>query len=552
MEEVVNNVIDQAIAEMRKASQAAIYRQDIALWAKDILGIHLWSKQREICESVVNNPHTAVRSCHGSGKSLTASIIACWWVATHPVGQAIVVTTAPTYAQIHSVLWREIGKHHELAKSRGNPLPGYITISDKWQIPMPDSTVQAGFGRKPADNNMHAFNGIHEKYVLVLVDEACGINENLFTAVEAITTTANSRILAIGNPDDPNTYFGKMFNDVKVSPEWHHISISAFDSPNLTRGQGIDDDIPDELRPFLIQESWVEQHKRMWGEDSPRYASKVLGEFPTQSANSLFSQGTIDKGVHTVVKPDRGKRPVLGVDVARFGDDYSTIYSAEEGTVWRIDNETGAELGPLVSESRNHLGFRESANVRGKQVRFLKAKSKADGVEVANWIHQTALETMAGEVRIDISGLGAPIKDMVQLRSEGSYKVIGMNGSGPTPDRYRWRNSRAWWHDDLRQQMDDGKIDIDYDDGNLKDELLGIQYHFKNNWRSLQIESKEDMASRGIKSPDYSDAAIYAAAPIEQLLNSPLAYYDVGDKISFDPAEVAGIAGMKYGPLGAF
>jgi hypothetical protein len=130
----------------------------------------------------------------------------------------------------------------------------------------------------------------------------------------------------------------------------------------------------------------------------------------------------------------------------------------------------------------------------------------------------------------------------VRTKAENAYRVVGMNGSGPTPDRYHWRNARAWWHDDFRQQMSLGKIDIAYEDEKLKNELLGIRYHFKNNWRALQIESKEDMQSRGVKSPDFSDAAIYAAAPIEEIVASPFAMYEIGETISFDTSVFTGRA----------
>lgn len=530
-DQIVANVFDAAIAEMRKSSRAAIYRTDVTAWAHDVLGIDLWSKQREIAQSLLDNKRTAVKSCHGIGKSQLASILVCWWIATHPLGDAIAVVSAPTYAQIHQIVFRYIGKNHQIAADRGFPLPGHVTAQDRWNIPTESGIIQAAFGRKPADTNMtHAFNGIHERYVLVVLDESCGIVEGLWTAVEAITTTADARILAIGNPDDPNTHFGKVFNDSKYQGQWNLMTVSAFDSPNLTiqhvndknseyydRAQ-LDKDIDPEVRKYLIQPDTVESWREQWGEDDPRWKSKILGEFPDQSENSLFSQGVIDTGVQTIVKPDRDLRPVLGVDVARFGDDYSAIYSAETGTVYTVDDD----------------GKETATKHRGKLVRLLKSKFKADGVEVANWIHQTAMETGAEEVRIDVSGLGAPILDFVRTKAENAYRVVGMNGSGPTPDRYHWRNARAWWHDDFRQQMSLGKIDISYDDEKLKNELLGIRYHFKNNWRALQIESKEDMQSRGVKSPDFSDAAIYAAAPIEDIVASPFAMYEIGETISFD------------------
>ncbi|WP_347042032.1 hypothetical protein, partial [Brachybacterium nesterenkovii] len=175
------------------------YRTDPKAWAVDKLGVHLWSKQQAIFDSVTEHRRTAVKSCHGAGKSFSAGALAAWWIDTHPVGEAIVVSTAPTYKQVHAVLWEEIRKQH-----RKGGLPGAVTLDDEWKI----GDVLVGMGRKPADHDAHGFQGIHRRYVLVLLDEACGIPAPLWDAVEAITTNDDARILAIGNPDDPNTQFG--------------------------------------------------------------------------------------------------------------------------------------------------------------------------------------------------------------------------------------------------------------------------------------------------------------------------------------------------------
>lgn len=102
--------------------------------------------------------------------SMIASVIACWWVSTRPVGEAIVVSTAPSYNQINKILWEEIRGHHRRAALSDKPLPGRVTQGDEWKAD--DGTILA-FGRKPPDGDRHAFHGIHRRYVLVLIDEAC-------------------------------------------------------------------------------------------------------------------------------------------------------------------------------------------------------------------------------------------------------------------------------------------------------------------------------------------------------------------------------------------
>lgn len=552
-DEVVNKVFGDVIENLRQQSRKSQYQNNPVLWAKDVLGIEPWSKQQDILMAVQENDHVAVRSCHGSGKSYIASIIACWWVAVHPEGEAIVVTTAPTYHQVHSILWEDIRKHHINAAQRFKEglspmaLPGYITQSDNWKS---DSGVVMGFGRKPADNNDHGFQGIHRRYVLVIIDESCGIRENLFTAVEAITTTENSKILSIGNPDDPAAHFAKFFTKDDV---WARIDISSFDSPNFTQFhaghyQGCDD--PDclprewakrwdrdkgtspETLPLLPNQEWVEQRRKAWGEDSPLWMSKVEGKFPLQSINTLFSRDTLNRGIDTKIKPKRSSKVILGVDLSRFGPDYSTIYKYEEGPI--MDDE-GKDTGRTGGQLRLVDFWGGKADELG-----------VDGMESAARVHQWAQSLGADEVRIDAEGVGGPILDQITRLSDGAYTVIAMKGSAAAPDKFRWKNSRAFWYDKLRERMFNGEIDIDPKDNKLEGELEQIQYFFEPRYKALQIESKEDMDKRGIKSPDFSDAAVYASADMSHLIGNPLGQYAVGDRISMSTEDFLGLA-SSYG-----
>lgn len=549
-DDVVTKVMDSAIESFKRQARTAEYRTNPRAWCKDVLGIDLWSKQEDQFLATLDNDHVAVRSAHGTGKSFNAALVACWWVTTrYDMGEdVIVVTTAPTFHQVSAILWENIRKFHMLAKDRYESglspmkMPGYVTMSNRW---MSDTGTILGFGRKPADNNDHGFQGIHRRYVLVVVDEGCGIRENLFTAVEAITTTEDSCILVVGNPDDPATAFNKFFTT--LTDIWFNIDISSFDSPNFTkdheghytscnhedpkhrkwcqerewakrwdRDKAIN--LSDDALAQLPNHEWVNQRKAAWGEDSPLWMSKVLGEFPLQSVNTLFSRETLNKGHNTKVKPKyRGKR-VLGVDLARFGPDYSVVYMAEEGYVLDEDDKPTERIG--------------------KKVRILdfwggKAdEAKADGMESAVRVHNLAQQYGVDEVRIDGEGIGGPIRDRINQLSEGGYAVISVLGSSASPDRYRWGNARTYRFDKVREDMFTGLIDIDPDDTKLESELEMLQYSYKNRWNSMQVESKDDIAKRGLKSPDYADSLIYAlAADLDDLAQNPLGQYRGGEKI---------------------
>src|SRR5205807_1011339 len=94
-----------------------------ANWPQKRMKTFLWSKQRDIRNSVRMNRRTAVPSAHGVGKSFIASMLACEWIDTHKIGEAFIVSTAPTASQVNAILWREIEKMHRKAK-----LPGHIAM----------------------------------------------------------------------------------------------------------------------------------------------------------------------------------------------------------------------------------------------------------------------------------------------------------------------------------------------------------------------------------------------------------------------------------------
>ena len=247
------------------------YLLDPAGWVDNRLGEFFWSKQVEIARSVVANRRTAVKSCHGVGKSFSAARFIAWWLDVHPPGEAFVVSTAPTDKQVEAVLWREVNK---AAKKADPPFMGRV-LTKEWKL----GNELIAYGRKPADHDPTAFQGIHALYVLVILDEACGIPKELWLAANSLASNENSRILAIGNPDDPGAHFAEV---CKPGSGWHVIQISAFDSPNFTG-----EEVPPNLRPLLVSQTYVDEMAHDCGEDSGVYLSKVLGDFPEDTEDGV-------------------------------------------------------------------------------------------------------------------------------------------------------------------------------------------------------------------------------------------------------------------------
>ena len=156
-------------------------------FVENVLGDKLWKKQKQILNEVQHN-NVSVASCHGAGKSFTASRVVLHAMAVHPGTQ--VITTAPTNRQVKKVLWKEIRTGH---KRSNFPIGGKV-LTQEMQID--DDWFALGFATSDTDS----FQGFHGKKVLVVADEAAGVDETIFNGIDGITSGANSRVLHIGNP----------------------------------------------------------------------------------------------------------------------------------------------------------------------------------------------------------------------------------------------------------------------------------------------------------------------------------------------------------------
>lgn len=459
---------------VRAEKQRRHWLRDPVAFITDRLGEHVWSKQREIAEAVRDHRRVSVRSCHESGKSFIVSRIAAWWLETHLPGEAFVVTSAPTAPQVRAILWREINRAH--AKGR---LIGRVNQTE-WWLPTTSGANEeiVGFGRKPSEYDPSAFQGIHARYVLVILDEACGIPKSLWDAADTLIANEGSRIVAIGNPDDPATEFADVS---KPGSGWHTIRIDAFDTPNFTK-----ESIPDELRELLIGTTWVEEKRRKWGEASPLWISKVRGEFPEISEDSLIPVSWVRAAQARELEP--GEPNELGVDVARFGNDKTVI-----------------------------------AHRRGAWVRIRVVAVKQDTMATSGHVVEAFRESGATLAKIDDVGVGGGVVDRLH---ELKLPVVGVNvGQAPTTDeddpasvregreaKKRFLNLRAelWWA--LRERFMDGAIDIEPNDDDLAAELCAVKYKLDSRGR-IVIESKDDLKKRGHPSPDHADAVMLAFAP---------------------------------------
>lgn len=459
-----------SLADHLDADQrAADYQSDGPAWVQDTLDEYLWSKQREIMDSVRDHRKTAVKACHGPGKSRVASRIVAWWMETHPPGEARVVSTAPSWPQVEAILWSEINDAAEKASALGRPFRGRV-LGTMWKI----GNRLMAFGRKPADHNVHGFQGIHAKYLLVIIDEACGVVPAFWLAALALATGRHCRMLFLGNPDDPSSKFAEVCQD----PEVNVITISAFDTPNFTG-----EPVPPELSEVLVDQQYVDDVIREYGIESPVYISKVLGEFPQDSDDGVVRLSSLMKCRLETETPrtETELTPVeLGVDFGAGGD--TTVIRERRGMLvgrtWRT-------------------GSRDSQAIVGLVVQAIR-------------------ETGATRVKCDVIGIGFGL--VGQLRELGhngvhDAQIVGVNVSEQAhePTRFLRQRSEIWWLG--RQLAEERRWDFsacDEDDWRrVMTQLVAPHYTLDSSGRVV-VETKDDTKERIKRSPDDADALLLA------------------------------------------
>ncbi len=448
-------------------------KADPQWFIENILGDRLWDKQLEAIESLRDNNRVCVRSCHSIGKSFLAARAVLWFMFAHK--PAVVLTTAPTFRQVEGILWREIRTAIANAKQK---LGGRITTV-KYELE--NNWFALGLSTDEPDR----FQGYHSPNILVIPDESSGIPPTIFEAVEGVLASGNAKMMLIGNPTDPSGYFAQSFK----SPLYRKIAISALDTPNFKSFATWDDlrNSTQEQRdkavvlPYLVSPQWAYERLLEWGEDTPMFAARVKGEFPAQADNALISLAWVEQAARQwsdLIEPSGEEQ--FGVDVARFGDDKTVFYRRKGNRAW-----IHAKYGKL------------------------------DTMETTGKIVALARENPEAAFAIDSVGVGAGVVD--RCNELGLSNVYGVNvGEGSTePDKV---NKRAEYFWSLRDRFAQGDI-ILKDDDETTQQLTALTYKYTSTGK-IQIESKEDMKKRGMKSPDLADALMLCFAPVQHSVNS--------------------------------
>lgn len=391
----------------------------------------------------------SVASGHGIGKSALIAMLSKWGMDT--CEDCKVVLTANTEPQLRTKTMPEVAKWSRLAitadwfKITASALASTVPGHDKsWRL---DAVTWS-------KENTEAFAGLHNlgKRIIVIYDEASGIDDKVWEVTLGALTDENTEIIwiAFGNPTKNTGKFRETFGRMRDLWKTRQIDSRTVEGTN---------------------KAYLQELVDTYGEDSDIVKVRVRGLFPSASSLQFIPSSVVDAARKRTVPIDYNEPVVMGVDVARFGDDASTIYFRR--------GRNGAYMPPI--------------KLRG-----------VDTMTLASKVAEQAMLSGASVVNVDEGGIGAGVVDrLVQMNVPVRGVQFGARPEGLVKLRHgvKVANRRAELWAVMREWLEGGVIP---DDQSLSDDLTGVEYGFDANDRIL-LEKKEHMKKRGLASPDDGD-----------------------------------------------
>ncbi len=429
-------------------------------WQREVLTTlrdHIKANNGKIDYDTFRN---AVASGRGIGKSALVSWLVHWMLSTR-IGSTTIVS-ANSEAQLRSVTWAEITKWLAMAiNSHWFEIAATRIMPAKWITELVERDLKKGTrywaveGRLWSEENPDAYAGVHNwDGVMLIFDEASGIPDSIWSVSDGFFTenTPHRFHIAFSNPRRNTGYFYEAFNSKRAF--WRTSNIDARDVEGTDKN----------LYQRILDE---------YGADSYQANVEVYGQFPSEGDDQFIPVNLIDDAMKRPRQKDETAPIVIGVDPARFGSDATVI-----------------------------------AVRQGRDIIDIKRLRGADTMEVVGHVIDAIEEYKPALTVIDEGGLGAGVVDRLK---EQRYKIRGVNFGSKAKNQIMWGNKRAEMWGAMRDWLKTGSVPADRF---LKSDLIGPKTK-PDSKGTLFLESKKDMRSRGLASPDAADAiAVTFAFPV--------------------------------------
>lgn len=463
----------------------ARYRRSPAAYASEVLGVSWWAKQKEIAESLLIPPYrTLVKASHNVGKTHLAGGLVNWWFDVHDPG--LTLTTAPTDTQVRDLLWKEVrGQRAGRPGFRGPHMPRLESTTNHW-----------AHGFTARDSN--AFQGRHAKHMLIVFDEAVGVQPQFWETAESMFAGEGHAWLCIFNPTDTSS---QAYIEEQTG-NWHVINVSMLEHPNvLAESRGESPPYPAAIRHARVDEyvrKWCTPiaagdrkasdlewpfGSGAWWRPGPIAESRMLGRWPSQATYNVWSDGAF-AAVETAVLSE-GDNPVeIGCDVARYGDDFTSLH---------------VRRGPVSLHHETHNGW-STAQTAGRCKELAR-----------QWGQYAKMTPQSVQVKVDDDGVGGGVVDQ---REDFAFVPMSAGSTAMEPERYINRRSELWFS--VAERASDGRLSMARLEADTRRELrrqaMAPTWKLDSRGRRV-VEPKDDTKRRIKRSPDDMDALNLSYAP---------------------------------------
>lgn len=375
-----------------------------------------------------------------------------------------VVCTAPTIRQLNDILWSEVSKW--LSRS---PLLSDLFEWQKTKIVF-KAAPERWFATARTAAKPESLAGFHDDHLLFVLDEASGIDDNIFEVVEGALTGFDNKLLMCSNPTRNSGFFKRAFYEDREL--YYTKKVSSMDSQR-------------------VSSAYCQRLIRTYGEDSDVVRVRVLGEFCKAEADGLIALELVEAAI--IREPVYQGDLVIGVDVARFGDDETVICPRIGNDVLTMTRYRKADLMTTC----------------GRVIHLLEGLMKKHGFKSA-------------KINVDETGLGGGLVDRLRevLNEKNlAVTVTGCNNGAKARDAHyvNWGTESYFA---LRERFIAGEITLPRDD-ELTAQLTTRKYSV-NSRDQLILEPKADYKKRFKRSPDRSDALVLCFAPTVTITSIPV------------------------------